>query len=43
MTGIDTLYVVLLVACLLLSAFFASSEIAFFFLQRVRLEHLTST
>jgi len=43
MSGIETLYVVLLALCLLLSAFFASSEIAFFFLQRVRIEHLAST
>ena len=43
MPGIEMLYVVLLVVCLLLSAFFSSSEIAFFFLQRVKVEHLNST
>jgi len=43
MSGIETLYLVLLVVCLLLSAFFSSSEIAFFFLQRVKVEHLVST
>ncbi len=34
------LYVVLFVICLLLSAFFSSSETAFFSLQRIRVEHL---
>ncbi|MBL7166361.1 MAG: HlyC/CorC family transporter [Dehalococcoidales bacterium] len=43
MSDIETLYVVLLVVCFVLSAFFASSEIAFFFLQRVKLEHMAST
>ncbi len=43
MSGIETLYVVLLVVCFVLSAFFASAEIAFFFLQRVKVEHLAST
>ena len=43
MSGIETLYPVLLVVCLLLSAFFSSSEIGFFYLQRVRAEHLVST
>jgi putative hemolysin len=43
MSGIETLYLVLLVVCLVLSAFFSSSEIAFFFLQRVKVEHLIST
>lgn len=43
MSGIETLYVVLLVVCFVLSAFFASSEIALFFLQRVKVEHLVST
>ena len=41
--SVETLYWVLLFVCLLLSAFFSSSEIAFFFLQRVRVEHLIST
>ncbi len=43
MSGIETLYVVLLVVCFVLSAFFASSEIALFFLQRVKVEHLVNT
>ena len=37
------LYLVLIILCLLLSAFFCSSETAFFFLQRVKVEHLIST
>lgn len=37
------LYVTLLVICLLLSAFFSGSEMAFISLQRIRLEHLVST
>ena len=36
-------YIVLFVICLLLSAFFSSSETAFISLQRIRLEHLVST
>ena len=43
MSSIGTPYLVLLVVCLLLSAFFSGSEIVFFFLQRVRVEHLVST
>jgi len=44
MSGNETLlYLVLLFVCLLLSAFFSSSEIAFFALQRVKVEHLVST
>jgi len=43
MSGTETLYLVLLFVCLLLSAFFSSSETAFISLQRVRLEHLVST
>ncbi|MBA7473037.1 hypothetical protein ES707_08371 [subsurface metagenome] len=43
MSGIEILYVVLLVMCLLLSAFFSSSETAFISLQRFRLEHLVET
>ncbi len=43
MSGIETLYAVLLVVCFVLSAFFASAEIAFFFLQRVKVEHMAST
>ncbi|MCL0094779.1 hemolysin family protein [Dehalococcoidales bacterium] len=37
------LYSVLLFLCLLLSAFFSSSETAFISLQRIRLEHLVNT
>jgi len=37
------LYVVLLVVCLVLSAFFSGSETAFITLQRFRLEHLVNT
>ena len=40
MSGIETLYIVLFCACLLLSAFFSSSEVAFFHMQQVRLEHM---
>ncbi len=43
MSGIETLYLVLLILCLLLSAFFSSSETAFISLQRFRLEHLVET
>lgn len=40
MTGLDITYLVLSVVCLILSAFFASSEIAYINLQRIRLRHL---
>jgi putative hemolysin len=40
MTGLDTLYVVLFIVCLILSAFFSSSETAFISLQKVRVQHL---
>jgi putative hemolysin len=40
MSGLDTLYVVLLIVCLLLSAFFSSSETAFISLQKVRVQNL---
>jgi putative hemolysin len=43
MSGIETLYLVLLILCLLLSAFFSSSETAFVSLQRIRLQHLVNT
>jgi len=43
MSGMETLYLVFLFVCLLLSAFFSSSETAFISLQRIRLEHLVST
>jgi len=38
----ETLYLVLLLVCLLLSAFFSSSETAFISLQKIRLEHLVN-
>jgi putative hemolysin len=37
------LYLVFLLVCLLLSAFFSSSETAFIALQRIRVEHMVST
>ena len=43
MLDIKTLYLVLVFVCLLLSAFFSSSEIAFFSFQKIRLEHLVNT
>jgi len=43
MSGVETLYVVLLVVCFFLSAFFSSSETAFISLQRIRLEHMVNT
>ena len=43
MSSIETLYLVLLVICLLLSAFFSGSETAFISLQRFRVEHLVET
>ena len=43
MSDSEALYLVLLVVCLLLSAFFSSSETAFISLQKVRLEHLVSS
>ena len=43
MSGIEILYLALLFVCLLLSAFFSSSETAFISLQRVRVEHMVST
>ena len=43
MSGIETLYVVLLFICFLFSAFFSSSETAFVALQRIRVEHLVET
>ncbi|MFC2010824.1 hemolysin family protein [Chloroflexota bacterium] len=42
MFDIETLYLVLIFVCLWLSAFFSSSEIAFFSLQKIRLEHLVN-
>jgi len=43
MNSTETLYLVILIVCLLLSAFFSSSETAFTALQRIRVEHLIST
>ncbi|MCK5434836.1 MAG: HlyC/CorC family transporter [Dehalococcoidales bacterium] len=43
MSNIETLYLVFLLVCLLLSAFFSSSETAFTSLQRIRIEHLINT
>jgi putative hemolysin len=43
MSGVETLYLVFLFVCLVLSAFFSSSETAFISLQRLRVEHLIST
>ncbi len=43
MPGIEIIYIILFFLCLLLTAFFCSSETAFFFLQRIRIEHLIST
>ncbi len=41
--SIETLYLVLLFVCLLLSAFFSSSETAFIALRRIRVEHMVNT
>jgi len=43
MSNVETLYLVFLFVCLLLSAFFSSSETAFISLQRIRLEHMVDT
>ena len=43
MSGIEILYLALLLVCLLLSAFFSSSETAFIALQRFRIEHMVNT
>jgi putative hemolysin len=43
MGGVDGLTLILLALCLLLSAFFSSSETAFVSLQRVRLRHMERT
>jgi putative hemolysin len=40
MTGTEVTYLVLFLICLVLSAFFSSSEIAFINLQKLRLKHL---
>ncbi|MDP7281586.1 MAG: CNNM domain-containing protein, partial [Candidatus Poribacteria bacterium] len=39
----ETLYLIFIFICFMLTAFFASSETGFFALQRVRLEHLVDT
>ena len=43
MSGIETIYLVIFIICLILSAFFSSSETAFTALQRIKVEHLVST
>jgi len=43
MSDIDALYLVLLIVCFILSAFFSSSETAFIALERYRIEHLVAT
>jgi putative hemolysin len=43
MSGIELLYVILFLGCILLSAFFCSSETAFFSVQRIKLQHLLLT
>jgi len=43
MSSVETLYVVFLFICVLLSAFFSSSETAFIALQRIRVEHMLNT
>ncbi|MBA7465609.1 hypothetical protein ES708_01043 [subsurface metagenome] len=43
MSGVETLYLALLFVCLLLSAFFSSSETAFIALQRIRVAHMVNT
>lgn len=43
MSGTETLYLVLFIVCLVLSAFFSSSETAFISLQKIRVQHLVDT
>lgn len=43
MTGMEIIYLVMFFVCLLLSAFFSSSETAFVALQRIRVEHMVNT
>jgi putative hemolysin len=43
MSSIETLYLVLLIICLFLSAFFSGSETAFISLQKIRVQHLVDT
>ena len=40
MSGVDTIYLVVGLVCILLSAFFASAEIAYINLERIRIKHL---
>jgi putative hemolysin len=42
MSGVETLYLVLLIVCLILSAFFSSSETAFISLQKIRIEQMVN-
>jgi len=42
MDSTDTLYLVLAIICVMLSAFFSSSETAFFSFQKIRIKHLES-
>ncbi len=41
--GVNILYLVLFLVCLLLSGFFSSSEVAFISLQKIRLRHLVDS
>ena len=43
MSGIETLYLVLIILCLLLSAFFSGAETAFTSLQRIKIEHMVDS
>jgi len=43
MSGLEPLYLALLLICIFLSAFFSSSETAFIALQRIKMEHMVST
>ena len=43
MSGTELVYVILFLGCVLLSAFFCSSETAFFSVQRIKLQHMVLT
>ena len=43
MSGTETLYLVFLFVCLLLSAFFSSAETAFIASQRIKIAHMVNT
>ncbi len=43
MSGTELLYIILFLFCVLLSAFFCSSETAFFSVQRIKLQHMVLT